>query len=131
MQTAKNTLVNKGGHPTTNRITVLDIFIGKGKSFSHARLMTILGQNINRVSLYRTLSDLVDAGILNRTMDSNGVLQYYFANGQSDNLPLNPHFKCKNCEQIKALPMLPAAYLNQILSLGHVEIQAFSLKEYA
>ena len=119
--TAENILSGNGVRPTVNRVAILDVFITENKSFPHARLMKILGDNINRVSLYRVLSDLVEAGILCRLINSTGAAQYHYLQHASDKFTLSPHFKCNTCEQIVALPRLPATYLTQILDLGTIE----------
>lgn len=121
MKAAQKILVNNGIRPTVNRVAVLAIFMKKTQSFSQARLMGLLNNQINRVSLYRVLSDLVSGGILCRLISSNGTAQYHYLKKAIHKLPLRPHFKCNTCEKIVDLPALPVSYVSQILNLGHIE----------
>ncbi|WP_149243012.1 transcriptional repressor [Dyadobacter sp. 32] len=124
MDQTKQVLIDSKVRPTPNRIAVLEIFLREHKSLSHGRLQCMLQYEIDRVSLYRTLLDLVNAGLLFRLIDSEGVAQFHYrkieGNSNSHDA-ITPHFKCKNCEEIAALPNLPTTYLQHISGFGHIQ----------
>ncbi|WP_215236543.1 Fur family transcriptional regulator [Dyadobacter linearis] len=122
MDQIKQILIGSKLRPTPNRIAVLEVFLKEHKSLSHGRLQCMLQYEIDRVSLYRALIDLVNAGLLSRLIDSDGVAQFHYCKMQGNNHDtLTPHFKCKNCEEIAALPDLPKTYMQHISAFGHIQ----------
>ncbi|WP_026632145.1 Fur family transcriptional regulator [Dyadobacter alkalitolerans] len=122
MAQVKKLLIKSKVRPTPNRIAVLDVFLREHKSLSHGRLQCLLNYEIDRVSLYRTLLDLVSANLLTRLVDAEGVAQFHFRQAKTKQEGiLTPHFKCSSCEGITALPTLPETYIQQIASIGRVQ----------
>lgn len=121
MSQTEQILIKSRVRPTRNRIAVLDIFMRDHKSLSHSRLSSLLDQHIDRVSLYRTLIDLVNAGVLSRLVDSEGVAQFHLSQNTTSESLLMPHFRCRTCEEITALPDLPPSYVRQISNCGQIE----------
>lgn len=105
---------------TANRTAILELFTGH-KSFNLSGLNNLLGHSIHRVSVYRTLSEFVNAGILSRFTDTEGTTQYHYQAGGVSEVPSStPRFKCKDCEKVTSLPRLPQAYYQKIMEEGHV-----------
>ncbi|WP_051664144.1 Fur family transcriptional regulator [Dyadobacter crusticola] len=122
MGQTEQVLIESKVRPTANRIAVLEIFLQQHRSLSHARLQCLLNHQIDRVSLYRTLLDLVNAGLLTRLVNSEGVAQFHYRKPKSRGEGiLTPHFKCNHCDAITALPALPSTYIKRVSSIGHIQ----------
>ena len=114
-------LTCKGVRATPNRIAVMKVFLKDHRALSHARVGNLLGRKIDRASVFRALRDLSKAGILEKVMDSTGTALFHFSGEKQYALSdLHPHFKCKTCDQITALPELPRSYINMIANCGQV-----------
>ena len=100
----------------------MKVFLKDHRALSHARVGNLMEKEIDRVSVFRSLRDLSKAGILEKVMDSTGTALFHFSGGkQYDLSDLHPHFKCKTCDQIAALPELPESYINKIANCSQVK----------
>ncbi|MDQ1090299.1 MULTISPECIES: Fur family transcriptional regulator [unclassified Siphonobacter] len=126
MVSCKSLLEEKGIKPTQNRQKVLDCFISTNKGFSNTDLFKSFELKMDRVSVYRCLQDLLEAGLLQCIIDFEGIRIYYYET-RSEKDRLQPHFKCKACQQISSLPELPSSY-RQLLDGFKIEEAQFLLE---
>lgn len=102
---------------TALRVGVLYVLIQSLKARTSADLETMLSSyskrlRPDRVSLYRTLTTLTEAGLIRKFIDSRGSCSYFCELSTSGTGQV--HFKCSQCETIVPLPTLPESYLNTV-----------------
>lgn len=108
MNTIAEQLRDKGVRPTM----VLHRLTQSSRAYTHADLERTFVPAMDRVSLYRCLFTLLEAGLIQKLIDSKGACSYFYEAVPS---PGNqPHFKCSQCETVVSLPELPEAYLNAV-----------------
>ncbi|WP_170061075.1 Fur family transcriptional regulator [Spirosoma aerolatum] len=122
MTEAEHLLHQNGIRITAIRTAVLRLFMQSRKAFTHADLERAFDNQLDRVSLYRCLLTLTEAGIIQKFIDYGGNSLYFYEVLTSANR--HPHFKCSHCETIVCLPALPEAYLN---ALTDYQIDTFHL----
>lgn len=110
MNEAAQVLQAKGIRSTTIRTDVLHLLMQSSRAYTHADVERAFGNALDRVSLYRCLLTLTEAGIIQKLIDSKGHCSYFYA--PPSNVAVQPHFKCSHCETVLSLPELPEAYLN-------------------
>jgi Fur family transcriptional regulator, ferric uptake regulator len=89
---------------TAIREKVLSFLIGRGRPLSHAELLRMIGADIDRVTLYRTLETLQKAGLLHQVLGEDGVSRYGSHDPDAPSCPGNhPHFLCRGCGQMLCL----------------------------
>ncbi len=111
MATAAEILRENGFRVTRLRVKILDLLMHTDRSYSAPQLFNHFGQREDRVTIYRTLSDLEQKGIFNRFLDTSGTACYVFYPGYS---ALSPHFRCNRCGHMLVLPALPEEYMQHI-----------------
>ncbi len=87
--------------PTSNRLEVLKFYRKAGKAVSHGELDAELGEQFDRITLYRTLKAFEDAGILHKVYDEKGIVRYSMCSHDCDNTQHQDnhiHFHCTSCE---------------------------------
>lgn len=104
---------------TSIRKSVLEVFYADSKALSHQDIEVEL-QDVDRVTLYRTLSSFEEAGVLHKVPDDGTAAKYALCHENCDVHAHNDnhvHFKCTKCGAITclvgvALPsvQLPAEY---------------------
>ncbi|MFW5700869.1 MAG: Fur family transcriptional regulator, partial [Cyclobacteriaceae bacterium] len=87
---------------TDIRRKVLDLIIERNYALSHQDLTNQLPENIDRVTLYRTLHTFEDAGLVHKIIDEDGVSRYAMCRDcnhheHNDN---HAHFHCIKCGKI-------------------------------
>lgn len=101
---------SRGLRVTQPRLAVLQVLTKSARPLSHADLIDALaGQGFDRVTLYRNLNDLADAGIVARTEVGDRVWRFELRarEGSEDHptgAPLHPHFTCTDCGTVSCLP---------------------------
>jgi Fur family ferric uptake transcriptional regulator len=88
---------------SSNRVRVLEVIGNNGFPLSAGDIFRIMARNssINRVTVYRILDLLVDAGLIER-ISTGGRAFYYGLAPNSYHAP-HPHFYCKNCGRMDCL----------------------------
>lgn len=72
---------------------------------SHADLIHALdGQGFDRVTLYRNLNDLAEAGIVARTDVGDRVWRFELRAQSNSHSGTHPHFTCTDCGSVACLP---------------------------
>jgi len=105
-------LHDKGIRSTTIRTDVLHLLMQSSRAYTHADVERVFSNALDRVSLYRCLLTLTEAGIIQKLIDSRGHTLYFYA--PPPTVAVQPHFKCSRCETVLSLPELPEVYLNAV-----------------
>ena len=126
MEQLRETL--KGHHlrTTTCREDVLSTFINRKNALSHGDLEGALGENYDRVTIYRTLKTFLEKGIIHKVLDDEG-LRYALCSHQCSEEKHHHdhiHFKCNACGKTNCLENLRIP--NVALPIGY-EPESFNL----
>jgi len=90
-----HTLRQAGLRSTPARVSVLSCVESLGRPATHAELSECL--DLDRVTLYRTLDALAEAGLVHRVLGVDGVWRHC-AQPQTEGCPGNhAHFQCTAC----------------------------------
>lgn len=90
---------------TQPRLAVLQVLEKHARPLSHADLIDALcGQGFDRVTLYRNLNDLADAGIVARTEVGDHVWRFELRQRTQAHQGIHPHFTCTDCGTVSCLP---------------------------
>jgi len=90
---------------TQPRLAVMHVLTKSSRPLSHADLIDALdGQGFDRVTLYRNLNDLADAGIVARTEVGDRVWRFELRSGDDTHTGTHPHFTCTDCGAVSCLP---------------------------
>lgn len=103
-----------GARATPARVRVLDLLSEAQQGLSHQDIERSLGTgSIDRVTLYRVLDWMVEAGLAHRTVDDQRVSR--FSPAQAAAHDGHAHFRCEACGRVICLdhvqppvPPLPA-----------------------
>jgi Fur family ferric uptake transcriptional regulator len=93
-------LQQHGLNITLSRIQMLKIFIKNKKVLTYSDLQKKLGENFDRVTLYRTLQFFEAKGLIHTIPDQSGGLSYALCNHEGVDHTHDDdhvHFKCNNC----------------------------------
>ena len=99
-------LRSAGLRSTAPRVAVLRQLQRAARPVSHAELVERLdGEGLDRVTLYRNLNDLADAGLLARTDLGDHTWRFELRpEGTGAHATLHPHFTCTRCGTVSCLP---------------------------
>jgi Fur family transcriptional regulator, ferric uptake regulator len=90
---------------TPARDAVLAYLSRQGRPLAHSEIARARGlATLDRVTLYRTLTALQDAGLVHRVQDQEGAWRFcaHVRNGRR--CPANhPHFQCTRCGRMRCL----------------------------
>lgn len=93
---------------TQPRLAVLQVLTKSARPLSHGDLIDALaGQGFDRVTLYRNLNDLAEAGIVTRTEVGDRVWRFELRghrSGDEAHSGTHPHFTCTDCGSVACLP---------------------------
>ena len=99
------TIREAGLRVTQPRLAVMQVLEKQRTPLSHADLISALdGQGFDRVTLYRNLNDLADAGIVTRTEVGDHVWRFELRKQAEAHDGLHPHFTCTDCGSVSCLP---------------------------
>ena len=104
--TIQNYLKTHNLNITSHRKVILEFFLMGNAVLSHADIEKQLDEEIDRVTIYRTLNVFVEKGVLHKISDYDGITKYALCrddcdeNRHQDN---HAHFKCVSCEEIVCL----------------------------
>ena len=120
-------LKSKGLRITETRQVILERLQGKQAAISQSDMENELGDEIDRVTVYRTLKTFVEKGIVHKILDDRGGVKYALC--REDCLPGHHHhdhlhFKCEICQQTTCLEQhlipeisLPAGYRKEEVNI--------------
>lgn len=99
------TIREAGLRVTQPRLAVMQVLEKQRGPLSHADLINALdGQGFDRVTLYRNLNDLADAGIVARTEVGDHVWRFELRKAAEAHSGVHPHFTCTDCGSVSCLP---------------------------
>ncbi|MFC4213387.1 Fur family transcriptional regulator [Pedobacter lithocola] len=91
---------------TRPRLLVLEQIIGRSAAVSQPELEKTLKQEVDRVTLYRTLTTFEEKGILHKIMGSDGKANYAMCDTKctiDHHQDQHLHFSCSTCQKIYCL----------------------------
>ncbi len=88
---------------SSNRVRILEVIGNNGYPLSASDIFRIVDRtsSINRVTVYRILDLLVDAGVIERI--STGGRAFYYGLAPNEHHAPHPHFYCKRCGRMDCL----------------------------
>lgn len=119
MENSLNILKSNGLRKTASRGRVLEAFQAHQHALAHSDLEKQLGEEFDRVTLYRTLHTFLEKGIIHKVLDDEGSAKYALCHDCSDghHHDNHVHFKCSKCQISECLTevsipaiTLPAGY---------------------
>jgi len=99
MGQSANILERHNLRKTPVRIKVMEYFLDKEEAISHAHLEQDL-EEMDRVTLYRTLKKFEENGIIHNVMDGTGIARYALCHGSCEHHrheDHHAHFNCGEC----------------------------------
>ena len=116
---------------TPARETVLEIIESVGEPMSHAQLLAHVPlQQMNQVTLYRTLAALNRAGLVHRVQGQNSTWRYGPQPSNGERCPGNhAHFLCVRCGTMSCLvdQLLPRVAVPLGATVQHREYVAYGI----
>ncbi len=127
--------MNQGSHrllksfrlrSTPTRQEVLRLFLKKDYALSHADIEGEIAQEIDRVTVYRTLKTFHDRGLIHKVLDDGGTVKYALCTetcSGTQHQHEHVHFKCVQCGQTNCLDIdippvkLPKGYAPREVNL--------------
>jgi Fur family transcriptional regulator, ferric uptake regulator len=108
MEKLRETLKEHHLRTTTCREDVLSTFINRKNALSHGDLENELGENYDRVTIYRTLKTFLEKGIIHKVLDDEGQRYALCSDHCSDEKHHHDHvhFKCNICGQTNCIENL-------------------------
>lgn len=102
---ATQSIREKGLKVTPIRVKVLELLQHEHVAYSHAALEAAL-KNADRITLYRTLNDFEEAGLVHKVVDTTGTTR--FARCKDDcphehHADNHVHFDCRHCHKMYCL----------------------------
>ena len=110
---------------TPTRQEILHLFLKKDYALSHSDIESEIADDLDRVTVYRTLKTFSDRGLIHKVLDDGGILKYALCSeacSATRHQHEHVHFKCTNCGQTNCLdvdiPMvkLPKGYIPKEVS---------------
>ncbi|MGK0638351.1 Fur family transcriptional regulator [Schleiferia thermophila] len=102
------------------RLVLLEMIMKSTSGISYQELSESKDFEGHRVTLYRALRDLEDAGIIEKLRDASGNVKYMMKPKESGSHRLHPHFSCRICNSMVCLTdielpdiSLPAGYTRE------------------
>lgn len=91
---------------TPARKEILHLFLKKDCALSHSDIENEIADNLDRVTVYRTLKTFSDRGLIHKVPDDEGSLKYALcteACSVAEHRHEHVHFKCTSCGQTNCL----------------------------
>lgn len=98
-------LASHGLRRTPVRLAVLQALGDARRALSHAELEAALPGPVDRVTLYRVLDSLVDAGLALRQVGDDRTNRFSLADGGDHGA--HSHFHCDDCGRVFCMPLKP------------------------
>ena len=111
---------------TPTRQEILHLFIKKDYALSHSDIENEIADDIDRVTVYRTLKTFTDRGLIHKVLDDGGSLKYALCSeacSATRHRHDHVHFKCTRCGQTNCLDVeiprvkLPGGYVPKEVNL--------------
>jgi Fur family transcriptional regulator, ferric uptake regulator len=101
---------------TKIRIAVLDLFLHHSYALSHAEIEQHIGQQFDRVTIYRTLKSFEEQGLIHRVIDDSGAMKFAICSPSSNcqehqHHDQHIHFNCNKCGKTFCLDSVPIPHI--------------------
>lgn len=117
-------LVRHGFRVTEQRLAVLRELAKLRIPASHAELTERLaGAGLDRVTIYRNLLSLTEAGVLIKTQLGDNVWRFELPRSASSEHGTHPHFICSDCGSVACLPASSVALRGEAAKNRVAEVQ--------
>ena len=125
-QVSNRLLKNFRLRSTPTRQEILHLFLKKDYALSHSDIESEIADDIDRVTVYRTLKTFFDKGLIHKVLDDGGSLKYALCTGacsETEHQHEHVHFKCLQCGQTNCLDVeipnvkLPKGYKSKEVNL--------------
>ncbi len=118
---------------TRQRVRVLEEIAAEKAAVSQPDLEKKLGNEIDRVTLYRILNTYEDKGILHRVLDQQGTANYAICSSSCSvhaHHDEHVHFNCRQCHKIYCLEVnVPSMNLPKGFQTDSFHLTAFGICE--
>jgi Fur family ferric uptake transcriptional regulator len=99
---------------TRGRVQVLKVLMSSREPLTHQEVFTRMGSTgMHRVSVYRVLQSLMDAGIVHR-IEAGDRLWRFAVCGCGRSSHCHPHFTCRECGRVECLSEIDLPYFSQL-----------------
>lgn len=91
---------------TPSRLQILQLFMGKKYALSHHDIELEIKNDLDRVTVYRTLKTFLEKGIIHKVLDDAGTIKYALCKENchgKEHHHDHVHFKCTTCGQTSCL----------------------------
>lgn len=117
-----------GARVTYARVQVLSVLLAAKLPLSHSDIETELANcaaiKIDRVTLYRVLDWLVEAGLAHKAANTRGLLAFSLIQPDNEH-EQHMHFRCNDCDDVICLdipkPQVPA--LPRGFKIAHIDLE--------
>lgn len=113
---------------TNPRLSVLKLIADQEAATSQPMLEKVLGEEVDRVTLYRILKTFEEKGILHKVIDLNGTANYAICSSDCSAQSHHDehfHFNCNNCHKVYCMDdfhlpaiALPSGFKAETLNLS-------------
>jgi len=101
----RSKLKEAGLRTTGPRMAVLRYLETAELPVSHSELVRLLSEDgFDRVTIYRNLKDLAEAGLVARTDLGDHTWRFELQGQRASHLSAHPHFTCTSCGTVSCLP---------------------------
>lgn len=118
-----------GFRSTRGRVDLLTVLRGAGRPLAQTQILERLPDtSFNRVSIYRALEALVEAGLVHRAYH-DGRTWTYETSDHCDHVRCHPHFTCMKCGRVRCLTetVAPLVRLPKGYTLTRQQVQVEGL----
>jgi Fur family ferric uptake transcriptional regulator len=118
---------------TKCRVSILKVLAKADKPLSQGQIAQRLGKNrLNKVTIYRTLENFCQAGLVHRAFIHKRAAHFELAN-RCSKIRCHPHFTCTSCGAIHcltetSLPMVKSPYKGFIIGRQRVQLEGLCPK---
>jgi Fur family transcriptional regulator, ferric uptake regulator len=100
---ASHLLSDRGLKRTSPRLSVLNLLLSSKKPLSHHDISTAI-PGLDKVTVYRVLSSLLDNNIAHRIETCGGHVWRFAVCPCGHTTHCHPHFSCRKCGSMECLP---------------------------
>ena len=120
-------LKEAGLYKTQARLAVLDVLLNATRPMSQVQIAESIPGATDKVTLYRTLTSLMEANLVHKAYVEERATFYELAHHCSKT-QCHPHFTCRNCGRTHCLfdlqvPMAPSPYKGFVISRQQVRLE--------
>lgn len=106
---AKDLLREHDLRVTDSRVLVLDVFMSNPCALSQPDLERALGDDFDRVTIYRSITAFLEKGLIHKVLDDSGAAKFALCLHDQETHKHNDshiHFKCTQCGTTNCLDEL-------------------------